>query len=98
MTRIRDLLNLGPVMESRLAEVDITTAEQLARIGVVEAYSRLKFAFGAAITLNALYAMEAALEGLDWRELPEDRKRDLREAAGASGGAEATTLPAETKA
>lgn len=81
MTRIRDLLNLGPVMENRLAEVDITTAEQLARIGVVEAYARLKFAFGAAITLNALYAMEAAIEGLDWRELPEERKRELREAA-----------------
>ena len=98
MTRIRDLLNLGPVMESRLAEVDITTAEQLARIGVVEAYQRLKFAFGAAITLNALYAMEAAIEGLDWRELSEERKRELRRAAGASGSAEATTLAPETKA
>jgi hypothetical protein len=80
VTRIRDLLNLGPVMENRLAEVDITTAEQLARVGVVEAYQRLKFAFGAAITLNALYAMDAALDGLDWRDLSEDRKRELREA------------------
>ncbi|MEQ1929497.1 MAG: TfoX/Sxy family DNA transformation protein [Parvularculaceae bacterium] len=84
MTRVRDLLNLGPVMENRLAEVDITTAEQLARIGVVEAYARLKFAFGAAITLNALYAMDAALDGLDWRELPEERKTELRQAAGAA--------------
>ena len=81
MTRVRDLLNLGPVMENRLAEVDITTAEQLARVGVIEAYARLKFAFGAAITLNALYAMEAALGGLDWRELSEERKRELREGA-----------------
>jgi DNA transformation protein len=83
VTRIRDLLNLGPVMENRLAEVDITTAEQLARVGVVEAYARLKFAFGAAITLNALYAMDAALDGLDWRDLPDERKQELREAVTA---------------
>lgn len=98
MTRIRDLLNLGPVMENRLAEVDITTAEQLARVGVVEAYARLKFAFGAAITLNALYAMEAAIEGLDWRELPDERKRELREAASATSLAGATNARSEPKA
>lgn len=84
MTRIRDLFNLGPVMENRLAEVDITTAEQLARIGVVEAYGRLKFAFGQAVSLNALYAMDAALQGLDMKDLPEERRRELREAAGVA--------------
>jgi hypothetical protein len=71
-------------MESRLAEVDIATAEQLARIGVVEAYGRLKFAFGQAISLNALYAMDAAIQGLDLKELSEDRRRELREAAGVA--------------
>jgi hypothetical protein len=81
MTRIRDLFNLGPVMESRLAKVDITTAEQLARVGVVEAYERLKFAFGDAVTLNALYAMDAAIQGLDTTELSNARKRELRRAA-----------------
>lgn len=84
MTRIRDLLNLGPAIEHRLAEVGITTAEQLARIGVVEAYAKLKCAFGGAIGLSALYAMDAAIQGLDAKELPDERRRELREAAGVA--------------
>lgn len=86
MTRIRDLFNLGPVMENRLAEVDITTAEQLAKVGVIEAYARLKFAFGATITLNALFAMDAAIQGLDTKDLPGERKHELRQAAAAGLG------------
>ncbi len=81
MTRIRDLFNLGPVMEGRLAEIGVTTAEQLVQLGVVEAYQRLKAAFGAAVTLNALYLMDAAIQGLDTTDLSEERKRELRAAA-----------------
>lgn len=84
MTRIRDLLNLGPAIETRLAEVGVTTAEHLARVGVVEAYAKLKETFGGAIGLNVLYAMDAALQGLDAKELPEERRRELREAAGVA--------------
>jgi hypothetical protein len=83
MTRIRDLHNLGVMMEERLSEVGISCAEDLARIGIIEAFQRLRSAFGAEITWNALYAMDAALEGVDWRSLPKERKAALREAAGA---------------
>jgi DNA transformation protein len=84
VTRIRDLLNLGPVMESRLEAVGVTTAEQLARMGVVEAYRRLKAAHGPAITVSALYAMDAAIQGLDLKDLSPDRREELRLAAGAA--------------
>ncbi|MBY0422107.1 MAG: TfoX/Sxy family protein [Parvularculaceae bacterium] len=92
MTRIRDLLNLGPVMEERLAAVGVDTAEEMARIGAVECWRRLRFAHGKQVTLIALYAMDAAIDGVDWRSLGEDRKAALREEAGASEGA---TLGAE---
>lgn len=83
MTRIRDLHNLGVMMEERLGAVGVVCAEDLAHVGVVECYRRLRSAFGAEITWNALYAMDAALEGVDWRTLPKERKAALRDAAGA---------------
>lgn len=70
-------------MEARLTEIGIATAEDLARAGPVEAYQRLRAAFGAAVTLNALYAMEAAIDGVDWRTLAPERRAALRRAAGA---------------
>ena len=86
MTRIRDLLNLGPVMEERLASVGVPTAEDMARLGAVECFHRLRFAFGRQVSLVALYAMDAAIDGADWRALSEERKAALRDAAGASAG------------
>ncbi len=83
MTRIRDLHNLGVMMEDRLGEVGIGCAEDLARVGIIEAFQRLRSAFGDQITWNALYAMDAALEGVDWRSLSKERKAELRDAAGA---------------
>lgn len=83
MTRIRDLHNLGVMMEERLAAVGIDCAEDLARVGVIEAYRRLRAAYAEQTSWNALYAMDAAIEGVDWRALPRERKAALREAAGA---------------
>ncbi len=81
MTRIQDMRNLGPAMDKWLAEVEIYTAEDLQEIGVIEAYHRLKFRFGKEITLNALYAMHAALLDCDWRELQPETKTQLRQQA-----------------
>ncbi len=77
MTRIQDMRNLGPKMALWLAAVDIHTAEDLRTLGSVGAYRRLKFRFGKEITLNALYAMEAALRDCDWRALSPETKQAL---------------------
>lgn len=86
MTRIRDLLNLGPVMEERLAAVGVATAEEMARLGAADCFQRLRTAYGRQVTLIALYAMDAAIDGVDWRALSESRKAALREAAGVAAG------------
>ncbi len=54
----------------------ITTPEELDHVGSVQAYQRVLEA-GGHPTLNLLWALEGALLDLDWRELPEDRKREL---------------------
>ncbi|MFN9091982.1 MAG: TfoX/Sxy family DNA transformation protein [Alphaproteobacteria bacterium] len=78
--RIADLPNLGPFMTRKLADIGIINEVELRALGTVEAYWRLKFQFGREITLNALWTMDAALSGIDWRRLSEERKGQLRAA------------------
>lgn len=75
---IEDLPNLGPYMARRLADIGVTNADELRALGALAAYRRLKFQFGREMTLNALWAMEAALLGMDWRHLSNAQKEALR--------------------
>jgi DNA transformation protein len=79
--RLRELRNLGPASERMLEMAGITTPEKLDELGSVEAYRRVVEA-GAHPSLNLLWALEGALLGLDWRELPERRKQELLDAVG----------------
>lgn len=76
--QIESLPGLGPYISRRLVEADISTIGDLRECGSVEAYARLKFRFGREITLNALWAIEAALAGQDWRHIPDNRKQELK--------------------
>ena len=60
----------------------IQTVEDLEEIGVVEAYIRTKDAFPDQVSLNLLYGLQAAMLDMDWRQIPESIKRDLREQVG----------------
>ena len=75
--RLSELRNLGPKSEEWLAEVGIPDAETLAEVGAVEAYRRLQDAAIPGLSLNGLWAMDAALADLDWRELTPERKQQL---------------------
>jgi DNA transformation protein len=78
---IEELRNLGPVMARRLREVGIATEDDLRRSGALGAFAKLRSRSQRGLSLNALYAMEAALLGLDWRDLAAERKAELRIAA-----------------
>lgn len=75
---IESLSNLGPYMARCLAEIDVRSAGELRALGSVEAYARLKFRFGREMSLNALWAMDAALAGIHWQQVSEARKAELR--------------------
>jgi DNA transformation protein len=77
--RLRNLRNLGPASERLLLAAGIATPEELDEVGAVEAYRRA-VAAGGRPSLNLLWSLEAALLDLDWRDLPEARKAELREA------------------
>lgn len=73
---------IGPVTEKRLVEIGIANVAALRELGAADAYRRLKFHFGKAVTLNALYGLEAVIRGCHWLDLPAERKQELKRAAG----------------
>jgi len=68
--------NVGPKSAAWLRQVGVRTTEDLARIGPVEAFLKVKRA-GFRPSLNLLYSMAGALADCHWAELPEDRKQEL---------------------
>lgn len=74
-----NLKNIGPKTEWMLFEIGIDGYDALNRVGSVEAFSRLQERFNGKFSLNALYAMEAALWGIHWLELLPEVKEQLKE-------------------
>jgi len=86
--------NMGPRSSEWLASVGIRSLDDVARLGVVEAYKRVKAAYPDkvtpfastiskevnGVTLNMLWGLQAALLDLPCaaRELPPDIKEELR--------------------
>ena len=74
------LKNIGSATIEWLHEVSIYTVEDLQQLGVVTAYVRLKRAFPKAVSLNALWGLEAALTHIDWHMISPERKAELKQA------------------
>ena len=70
--------NMGPKSSAWLASVGIQTLDDVASLGVVETYRRVKAAHPDRVTLNLLWGLQAALLDLPWNELPPDIKEELR--------------------
>lgn len=77
------LRNIGPKSAAWLRQVGLRTREDLAAVGTVEAFMRVKRA-GFKPTLNLLYAIEGALRDCHWQEIPEERRSELILAADAA--------------
>jgi DNA transformation protein and related proteins len=73
---IADLPNLGPKSQEILAAVGIASIEQLRSLGSIAAYSQAKQS-GANVSLNLLWALEAALTGLDWQDVAHNHRTAL---------------------
>ena len=76
---LADLKNLGPKTREWLIAIGIENRADLEALGSIEAYRRLKAAFPHKVSLNALWALEAALLDIDWRAINPDHKSYLRE-------------------
>ena len=74
--------NLGPKSSEWLVGVGVHSLEDVANLGVVETYKRVKAAYPEKVTLNMLWGLQAALLDIPWNELPPDIKEQLRKEAG----------------
>lgn len=77
------LRNIGPKSAAWLRQVGVRTREDLAAIGVVGAYMKVRRA-GFKPSLNLLYALEGALADCHWQEVPDARRAELVQAAEAA--------------
>jgi DNA transformation protein len=67
------LSGLGPKSSDALRKVGIHTAEQLRASDPYEVYARLKASIPGT-SLNFLYALIGAIEGIHWLEVKRERK------------------------
>jgi DNA transformation protein len=77
-TLLNQLKNFGPKSRAWLEAIGITTLEQIEQEGVVEVYRRLKMHFPQNVSLNLLYALQAAVLNIHWNALPPELKAELR--------------------
>ena len=70
------LRNIGPKSAAWLRQVGLRTQDDIAAVGTVEAFMRVKRA-GFKPTLNLLYAIEGALTDRHWQEVPDARRQQL---------------------
>ncbi len=70
------LRNLGPRSAAMLAAAGIVTLAQLRRLGAVAAFVRAR-RHDAAASLNLLYALAGALDGVHWRQVQRERRLEL---------------------
>jgi len=71
--------NIGPKSKQWLASIGVHTLDDVVSLGVVETYKRVKAAYPEKVSLNLLYALQAALLDLPWNELPRDIKEELKQ-------------------
>lgn len=83
MTANDKLRNVGPKSAAWLRQVGIRTQSDLVALGSVDAFIKVKRA-GFRPSLNLLYALEGALLGCHWQQVPEDRRGELLIAADAA--------------
>lgn len=76
MTGAGKLRNIGPKSAAWLRQVGLHTPEALAAEGPVGAFVRIKRA-GFRPSLNLLYALEGAILGCHWQDVPAPRREQL---------------------
>ena len=74
--------NIGPKSMAWLRQTGVRTLEDLQSVGALAAFVRIKRA-GFRPSLNLLYALEGAILGCHWQEIPDTRRAELVQAAEA---------------
>ena len=75
--------SLGPETVQMLATINVHRLDDLRAMGALAAWTRLRREQPPGLTMNGLYALEAALRDCHWLALPGDVKVALKAGAAA---------------
>lgn len=78
MGELSKLPNIGKTVEDQLEQAGIETPAQLRAAGSRAAWLKIQ-AMDPSACLNRLYALEGAIQGVRWHDLPEAEKIVLKE-------------------
>jgi len=74
---LSQLPNIGNVLSEKLRQIEITTPEKLLQTGTEQTFIRLMTVDKSAC-LSELLALEGAIQGIRWHNLPKERKEELK--------------------
>jgi DNA transformation protein len=77
-TALTELPNIGKMLEEKLIQVGISTPEELYANGTEQTFVRL-LTVDKTACFSELQAIEGAIQGIRWHNLPKERKEELRE-------------------
>jgi DNA transformation protein len=77
MGKLTTLPNIADKLEKQLAEVVITSSDELQRVGSHEAWLRI-LARDPSACLMRLSALEGAIQGVRWHHLDDETKMSLK--------------------
>ena len=78
MSDLTSMTNIGREMARKLASVGIESAGKLAEEGSKQAYFKLKAVYPQ-VCLVHLYALEGAIQGIEFNHLSAETKKELKE-------------------
>ena len=78
MAELTSMMNIGREMARKLTEVGIDSSEKLVELGAKQAYFQLKAAYPQ-VCLVHLYALEGAVEQVEFNLLSTQTKKELKE-------------------
>jgi len=73
--------NIGPKSEEWLLSVGVASLHDLKCMGALEAFHAVR-QLRSGVSVNLLYALEAGVREMDWRDLSPRERAELRRAAG----------------
>lgn len=76
---LTDLPNIGPVLADNLRKIGAETPEALRKMGVEKAWLSICGQVDSGACLHQLQALAEAVEGIPKKELPRERKAELKD-------------------
>ncbi|MBO5054794.1 MAG: TfoX/Sxy family DNA transformation protein [Lachnospiraceae bacterium] len=78
MSELTSMRNIGKEMARKLTSVGIDSSEKLIESGSKQAFLKLKQAYPG-VCLVHLYTLEGAIHNVEFNNLSEDKKKELKE-------------------